>query len=122
MNMAKATIFSLGILSAIVLKPSLASAADHWFRCAPVNVVEITGAQPRVHVYCSNSITLNGNVVRFIAIGTGDQARANRFITFANAALLSGKRFIAAVSDSATTNVPGCSADQCRTPSQFGLE
>ena len=98
------------------------SAHAIWFHCVPENVVEVVGS--RVHVYCSNSIAVGSpsQTIRFIAISTSNSAVANRFMSTANAAFMSGKRFLADIPSSSATNVSGCSAADCRTPAQFGLE
>jgi hypothetical protein len=114
-------------LRAIVLTAALAAgtltastARADWFICTPDQVGDWTNGT-RVLVRCSNTITLNGNVVRFLMLSTTDQARANRFITLAQSALLSNKRFSADVPVSSTTNVSGCNAGDCRTPVSFNI-
>ena len=93
--------------------------AEPIFSCIPINVIEIVGS--RIHVECSNSITFGNDVISWVAIPIDDPNLANRFMTFANAALINGKRFIAVIPESSATNVSGCSLPNCRTPVQFGI-
>lgn len=104
----------IGTLSAA---PSIAS-ADTFFACTVVNVFEYSN---RVHARCSNSITLNGNTVRYIAISNSDGNKAARFTAQATSAFLSGKKFIADLPTASTTNTSGCASSDCRTPSSFGI-
>lgn len=96
-----------------------AAKAEPIFSCIPINVIEIVGS--RIHVECSNSITFGDDVITWVAVPIGDPNLASRFVTFANAALINGKRFIAVIPESSATNVPGCSLPNCRTPVQFGI-
>lgn len=89
-----------------------------WFSCNPTEVVTFSGS--RIHVACSNSITLNGNVVRYIALAV-THAEADAFLRAGQAALLSGLYFFVDLPVAATTNVPSCRAVDCRTPANFGV-
>lgn len=93
--------------------------ADAFFECIPDEVTEFSN---RIHVRCENSIaTPAGNVIRYVAIAKTDAALAQRFLTLANAALLSGRFFLVLIPDSATGNVSGCGSSDCRTPPTFGI-
>lgn len=95
------------------------TARADWFNCQPRLVSEFIGS--RIHVRCHNTITLSGNVVSYIAV-SHSSAHANRFLSMAQAALLSGKTFIADIPASSATNVSGCPASNCRTPTVFAVE
>jgi hypothetical protein len=110
--LATVALVSLGLYA-------LPARADAWYYCKPTQVMELDSS--RVHVACSNAITVNGNQVKFLAIGLSDKARVNRFISLASSALLSGKYFLAAIPVGAGTNVTGCAASNCRTPYRFGV-
>jgi len=90
-----------------------------WFSCNPTEVVTFPGS--RIHVGCSNSITLGGNVVRYIALAT-THAEADAFLRAGQAALLSGLYFFVDLPVAATTNVSSCRAVDCRTPTNFGVK
>ena len=115
----KSSIVSAMFATSLFAFAPKASAGDSWFQCVPLQVVEIVGS--RVHVQCSNSIVLNGNTVSYVSVSTTNASVAARFMATANQAFLSGKRFWAAIPTASTTNISGCSAADCRTPSQFGL-
>ena len=104
------------ILVGITAAPSIASAVT--FECAARDVYEYSG---RIHVYCTNSITLDGDKVRFVAIAKTDADQAARFVSMATAAILSGKTFRTSIPESSSSNVSGCKSKDCRTPYGFGL-
>lgn len=107
-----ATLALMGLLA----MPSMASAA--WFACQPDLVTESSN---RISVHCTNSISLNGNTVTFVAISSTDTAKAARFLSVATSAFLSGKKLSVNIPSSSSTNVSGCAASDCRTPTDFGL-
>lgn len=96
----------------------LSARADTYFYCEANEVFELSN---RIHVRCSNTITLDGDTVRWIAIAKTDADKANRFSSFATAAILSGKSFRVLLPEASTTNVSGCLTSDCRTPVAFGL-
>lgn len=106
------------IVAAFVVALPATARADTWWSCQAIEVMEFSN---RIHVRCSNTITLNGNVVRWLAIPKTDQNRASRFMSAGTAAILSGKYFRVVVPESSATNTSGCLASDCRTPSAFGV-
>lgn len=109
------------ILSAAALfavSVPLSARADTYFNCDAIEVFEFSS---RIHVRCANTVTLDGDVVRWIAIAKTDADKANRFSSFATAAILSGKSFRVLLPESSATNVSGCLVGDCRTPVAFGL-
>lgn len=89
--------------------------ADGWFSCEPTEVIEFNN---RAHVRCSNTW---GQGVRYIAIGTNNAEKLRRFIAFGNTALVSNKYFRVYLREAAGGNTPGCRANNCRTPTAFGV-
>lgn len=110
-------LFVASFAGAIILLPAAAK-ADSWFSCQPTEVIELSN---RIHVRCSNTITAGTDVVRYLAVGKTDTNAAARFISLANAALLSGKIFRVIVPTSSATNIAGCLTTDCRTPTTFGV-
>jgi len=106
-------------LAAAGLMGSVQTARADWFECNATEVFEFVGS--RIHVRCSNTITLNGNVIRFLAIPT-TAAHANRFTSEGQAAVLSGKKFVVDIPASSATNTAGCWSGDCRTPTVFGVK
>lgn len=94
-----------------------AARAD-WFSCTPTEVIELGN---RIHVRCANTVTFGSDVIRFIAISKSNASQAERFISFANAAYLSGKSFRVDIPRSGSGNTSGCLASDCRTPTAFGV-
>jgi hypothetical protein len=103
--------FALGLIPA--------QAMAGWFACEPNEVMELGN---RIHVRCSNTVTLDGDTVRYIAIGKSDDARSARFVSMGNAALLSGKTFIVHIPWSSDSNTAGCATSNCRSPTAFGVK
>jgi hypothetical protein len=116
----KKTFSSLLLLSAFIASIALPATAkaDTWFSCQAIEVMEFSN---RIHVRCSNTITVDGDVVRWLAISKTDQDRASRFFSAGTSAILSGKFFRVVIPESSSTNVSGCLASDCRTPSAFGV-
>ena len=93
--------------------------ADTIMSCMVGRVIEWSD---RVDVYCSNSVTVNGGaLVQFFAIAKTDPDRANRWVSMASSALLSGKSFEVIFKDNGADNVSNCPLSNCRTPYAFGL-
>lgn len=105
------------IIAGLTALPSIASAG--WFSCTPNEVLEVDN---RIHVRCSNSVVLDGNTIRYIAIAKTDESKAARFISLGTSALLSGKIFQVYIPTASSTNVSGCAATDCRTPTSFGVK
>ena len=93
--------------------------AETPFYCTVTRVLEWAD---RVDIACSNSITINGDVVQFLAIAKTDAARASRWVSTAVSALLAGKPFLVIFGDTPAGNIPGCPSYNCRTPHVFGLQ
>lgn len=96
-----------------------ATALADWFNCEPTEVIEWS---TRIHVRCSNAHAIGSSSIRWVAIDKTDVDKAARFISLANAALLSDRIFLVQVSASSGSNVSGCLATDCRTPSAFGVK
>lgn len=111
--MCIATVFCAGIFAF----PRIAKADT--FSCSPTDVIELSN---RIHVRCSNSITLGSDTVKYLSINLSDESKCARFISMANTALLSGNSFYVGVSPTSETNVSGCAANDCRTPYFFGVK
>jgi hypothetical protein len=110
------SISKLIVLAAVVIGTVMpASAHAAIFDCSPVEVGEFAGS--RIHVECANP---NSGGIRFIAINSTSSA-AQRFVSMATSALLAGKIFRVDIPSTSTTNVSGCGASDCRTPTFFGV-
>jgi hypothetical protein len=103
-----------GVVMAGAAVPSIAQAAPTWHNCDVRDVTEVSTPNARVQVRCWAPSTPVGE---YIAIGVTDAARAQRFLSIALAAQLSGRKFSVLI-DPATSagNVAGCGAADCRTP------
>ena len=101
---------------AVTLAPTTASANETT--CEIQDITEVLGTNPRIAVFCRNAQSVSG--VRYIAIPSS-ASYAARFLSQAQAAMLSGKNFFADIPVSSATNVPGCLASDCRTPTWFGI-
>jgi hypothetical protein len=99
--------------------------------CQIDGVGEVTASYgPRIHAHCVNSITLNSQVIQYIAIASSSPS-AQRFLSLLTAAMLAGKRVRFDIHNSSAggtiagvafpANVAGCSAFDCRTPASFDL-
>jgi hypothetical protein len=106
----------VSVFGIVGLVPAQAMAG--WFSCQPTEVIEFGN---RIHVRCSNTVTLDGDVVRYVAIGKSDNATSARFVSLGNAALLSGKVFRVYLATTSASNTTGCLASDCRTPAAFGV-
>lgn len=114
---SRSLLLGLGIFFAS-LAPQVAR-ADVYFNCTPDSVMEFG---TRVHVHCLPGIIVGADTISFFAINTTDAEEARRFITLATSALLSKKFFRVLVPTSSATNVAGCLATDCRTPTVFGVK
>ena len=94
------------------------SSPDKWYDCQAVEVLEFPD---RIHVQCSNPIKHGPNTVRYISISTRDKDKANRFMSLATTAVVSGVNFRVKMSGQPAKNPPGCSFKDCRYPLRFGL-
>lgn len=130
-NRLHTLLVTLTITGASAVAPLTAS-ADFW-SCNVFSVVEFTpsataAANPRVGVLCSNPITVNNagtqETISWLAIASSNAA-STRFMTLANAALLSGKPLtvdIPAVHNGTNwANPPGCVRANCRMPTFYGI-
>jgi hypothetical protein len=112
------------LLTAAVTFPQ--SAHAELFPCHPTNIDDWHSF---IVVTCSNPVSIGGQSVNSIAINvaiTGNPiavapaADISRFVSFATAALLSGKLFVAWVPTTGTT-FGGCNASNCRVANTSGL-
>jgi hypothetical protein len=116
MQILKVSLFAAAASIAAAMAPHAAHAAT--FDCNVMEVGEWMGS--RIHVRCSNTTVLNGQTIRFIAIGSTNAAAA-RFTATGNAAAMSGRLMRVDIPTTGGANVSGCGADNCRTPTFFGL-
>lgn len=115
----KHTTVALSLSIAFHLMPASSASAD-WVQCVPVHVAQ--ESDDRLTVRCATPINFGGAVVEYLAISARDAGRADRFVTFATTALLSGSFFMADIVADVSTNTPGCLAIDCRTPRAFGVK
>ncbi len=91
---------------------STVPAAD--FVCQPTEVAVYQG---RLHVRCSQTVNDGGNVIRFWAVSTANAQHANRFLTVAASALVSGRNLKMSYTPGDTSGSAfGCLASDCRVP------
>jgi hypothetical protein len=91
---------------------TLVMAAD--FTCSPT---EVAVFPERIHVKCSTSTTDGSAAIWFWAISTSDAQKANRFLSTASTALVSGRSLRFSFNPGDTAGVSfGCLAKDCRTP------
>jgi hypothetical protein len=130
-NSLYALLLTLTLTGASALAPNKAAAV--FWSCNVFSVVEFppsstAAANPRVGVLCSNPITVNNagtnETIQWVAIASSNAA-ATRFMTLANAALLSGKPLaldIPAVHNGVNwANPPGCARADCRMPTFYSI-
>lgn len=112
------------IFAAYTLLPFTANAApipspDEWYSCQAVEVLEFS---KRIHVKCSNPIKHGQHTIKYISIDTLDKDKANRFMSLATTAVVSGLTFLVRMSGDPAKNPSGCSFSDCRYPIRFGLK
>lgn len=95
--------------------PGHAGAAD----CAPADV---TVFNERIHVRCADKTTDGTNAIYFFAVPTTDATRANRFMTLAISALVSGRRVTINFTNGASGASYGCQVADCRPADFFGIK
>lgn len=84
------------------------------FVCQPTEVAVYQG---RLHVRCSQTVNDGGNVIRFWAVSTANAQHANRFLTVAASALVSGRNLKVSYTPGDTSGTAfGCQANDCRVP------
>ena len=107
----------LGILGIGGLYAAQAYAAT--FSCTPAEIRERSST---LQVRCSNSISLNGNTVSWLALGVSDSERARRFLSIATTALVSKRRLIVDIPTvyAGQTGVL-CNSSDCRIPTWFSV-
>ncbi len=97
--------------------PGAAPAAD--FICEPTEVAVYQG---RLHVRCSQTVNDGGDIIRFWAVSTANAQHANRFLTLAASALVSGRNLKMSYTPGDTSGAAfGCQANDCRVPWAIGL-
>jgi hypothetical protein len=76
----------------------------------------------RVHCRCASATTDGSETIVFFAVSLADAKNADRMLTVATTALVSGRKFIAGFNDGDTSGANfGCKAS-CRTLTYFGIE
>lgn len=111
----------VGAVTIVILVAGSLTAHADGFSCEPTEVRELVN---RIHVRCANAHTPEGHPshqVRFIAVDKDDRDLANRFASMATAALTCGLTFRVEIPSSPDDNISGCRADDCRTPTAFGI-
>jgi len=106
--------------AALACASHAASARADWLDCIPLQVTNDDDA--KVAVRCVTPVIIGGQPIEAFAISSRDPVLADRFVTLATAALLSGSAFMVDVLISPVLNVPGCLAENCRTPKSFGVK
>ncbi len=114
----------VGVLSkggGVQARPSPPNTIEHTeittgkFYCEPTEILELSH---RIQVRCKNPWLFE---VSYAAIDKSDPEAARRFVAFSQGALLSKKVLVLILPFNGSTNVSGCSASNCRTPTAFGL-
>ena len=105
----KSMIRFASIVSFLVLVAGTASAAPVWVDCTPANVGTFAN---RVHVKCTATV---GGGIQFFAVASTDTGYANRFMSLASSAIVSG-RTLQIFYDPADTSGStfGCGTGDCR--------
>jgi hypothetical protein len=108
------TCISVGLL----LSVHSSLAAD--FNCQPYELYE---KQTFTHVACTNSIVINGDEIKYIALRHTDFDKLKRFQDIAASVLTSSVSvdFIVRIPDSGAGNIAGCNASDCREAERFGI-
>ncbi len=104
----------------VIITAQVGIARAERYECTPVEVIEFTD---RIHVGCSASVRIGVNDVWFIAISNGSSS-ADRFVSIAEAAILSGRKILFdayPTVTASTPNHPNCAAVNCRSPTAFGF-
>lgn len=113
------------LFSSLMLVAGFAAVAPRSAQAQPLNCqpYEIMELRDRIHVRCSNTlaVTDGGNAsITYLAISNSNAAVAARFVALANAALIGNKSFRVDITYGGA-RVAGCDADNCRTPTAFGV-
>jgi len=108
------------LAAAILFCVFSAAAQTSGVTCDPV---EVSALANRIHVRCATPVTPAGtsDAVRFFSVGTADPHNANRFLSLAAMALVTGQPLFIQFPDSSATNTAGCATGDCRTPISFNL-
>lgn len=84
--------------------------------CTPTEVAVYQNEAPRVHVKCSTAQTDGNSSIWYWAIRITDAQWANRFISIATTALVSGRQLTIRYTPNDTNGAAwGCAAADCRT-------
>jgi len=111
MNQPKKLLIALALVTGVAgAVPAIA--AD--FSCSPTEVAVFSN---RIHVKCSSALQDGTTTIWYWAVSTSDAQRANRFLSTASTALVSGRmlRFSYNPADASGTSF-GCLTKDCRTP------
>jgi hypothetical protein len=118
-SFAKKSLMLSFAVAAFVAWDAREARADGYFECLPDAVAHLSN---RVHVHCSNSWAAGGDTVTYIAIDKTDAEKVAHFISMGTTALLAKKKFNVFLPTSSSTNVNGCDANNCRTPTYFSVK
>jgi hypothetical protein len=130
-NLFHALAITVAMTGIGAMAPDSASAVA-W-SCNVFSVLEFppsstAAANPRVGVLCSNPIVVNNggtNETIFWLGVASSNAAATRFMTLANAALLSGKPLVVDIPATHNgvnyANPPGCARADCRMPTLYSI-
>jgi hypothetical protein len=92
--------------------------ADVDFDCQAIEVLE---KNTFTHVRCSNTQSIGGNDIRYIALPHTDPQKLKRFQDLATQAVsCGGLNFKARIADPATA-IGGCNPIDCREAKRFGI-
>ncbi len=87
--------------------------------CVPADV---TVFNERIHVRCSDKTTDGASAIYYFAVPTSDATRANRFMTMAMSALVSGRRLNINFTNGASGASYGCQVADCRPADSYGIQ
>lgn len=114
-KMILAGLFSLAIFATSIN----AHATEASFNCTPIEVASIYNpngtSAARIHVRCSSTVYDGGRYIRFFAVPWSNADRADRFLTMASTAMVSGRSLrVTFVKGDTSGNSWGCSLTDCR--------
>jgi hypothetical protein len=113
---------TFGIVAfAIIAVPETASAqsTEHLY-CTPDYVMDVDGSD-FIRVRCEETLTVNGNSVRYFVTSTTNAERAARFVSIATSSMLSGIKFYLEVLIDGSNNPSDCSVSNCRYAEKFAI-
>lgn len=110
-NITRSAQLALMLISGfIITTPTFAAS----FMCTPT---EVAVFKSRIHTRCSSAAKDGTTNIWFWAVSTSDAQHANRFLSTASSALISGRKILFAYNSGDTSGKSfGCLAKDCRVP------